>query len=62
MFETLTQLHAALDLGLPNVPLARFRAKTAGLPRTTECLVIQRIGPGRIPRHPDGLLGGPAAF
>jgi hypothetical protein len=28
------------------VPLARFRAKTAGLPRTTEaeCLVIQRIG------------------
>ena len=52
MFETLTQLHAALDrvyklaVSLPDVPLARFRAKTAGLPRTTEAerLVIQRIG------------------
>jgi len=52
IFETLTQLHAALDrvyklaVSLPDVPLARFRAKTAGLPRTTEAerLVIQRIG------------------
>jgi hypothetical protein len=52
MFETLTQLHAALErtyklaASLPDVPLARFRAKTAGLPRTTEAerLVIQRIG------------------
>jgi HNH endonuclease len=52
MFGTLTQLHAALDrvyklaVSLPDVPLARFRAKTAGLPRTTEAerLVIQRIG------------------
>jgi HNH endonuclease len=52
MCETLTQLHAALDrvyklaVSLPDVPLARFRAKTADLPRTTEAerLVIQRIG------------------
>jgi hypothetical protein len=52
MFETLTQLHGALDrvyklaVSLPDVPLARFRAKTVGLPRTTEAerLVIQRIG------------------
>jgi hypothetical protein len=52
MFETLTQLHGALDrvyklaVSLPDVPLSRFRAKTAGLPRTTEAerLVIQRIG------------------
>jgi hypothetical protein len=51
-FDTLTALHAALDrvykLGasLPEAPLARFRAKTAGLPQTTEAerLVIQRIG------------------
>jgi hypothetical protein len=38
IFETLTQLHAALDrvyklaVTLPDAPLARFRAKTAGLP------------------------------
>jgi HNH endonuclease len=52
MFETLTQLHGALDrvyklaVSLPDVPLSRFRAKTADLPRTTEAerLVIQRIG------------------
>ena len=52
IFETLTQLHAALDrvyklaVSLPDAPLARFRAKTAGLPRTTEGerLMIQRIG------------------
>ena len=52
MFETLTQLHAALyrvyklAVSLPDVPLLRFRAKTADLPRTTEAerLVIQRIG------------------
>jgi HNH endonuclease len=52
IYETLTQLHAALDrvyklaLSLPDVPLSRFRAKTADLPRTTEAerLVIQRIG------------------
>jgi hypothetical protein len=52
MFETPTQLHAALDrvyklaVSLPDAPLGRFRAKTAGLPRTTEAerLVIQRIG------------------
>jgi hypothetical protein len=52
MFETLTQLHAALDrvyklaISLPDAPLARFRTKTAGLPRATEAerLVIQRIG------------------
>jgi HNH endonuclease len=52
MFETPTQLHAALDrvyklaVSLPDVPLSRFRAKTADLPRTTEAerLVIQRIG------------------
>jgi hypothetical protein len=52
IFETLSQLHAALDriyklsLSLPDAPLARFRAKTATLPRTTEAerLVVQRIG------------------
>jgi hypothetical protein len=52
MFETLAQLHAALDrvyklaVSLPDAPLARFQAKIASLPRTTEAerLVIQRIG------------------
>lgn len=52
VFETLSQLYAALDriyrlaVSLPNAPLARFQAETAGLPRTTEAerLVIQRIG------------------
>jgi hypothetical protein len=51
-FDTLTALHAALDrvyklgVSLPDAPLARFRAKTAGLPQTTEVerLVVQRIG------------------
>jgi hypothetical protein len=51
-FDTPTQLHAALDrvyklaVSLPDAPLARFRAETAALPRTTEAerLVIQRIG------------------
>jgi hypothetical protein len=51
-FDTLTALHAALDrvyklgLSLPDAPLARFRAQTAGLPQTTEVerLVVQRIG------------------
>jgi HNH endonuclease len=49
---TLSQLHAVLDrvyklaVSLPDAPLARFQAKTAGLPRTTEAerLVVQRIG------------------
>src|SRR5439155_24772250 len=49
---TLSQLHAALDrvyklaVSLPDAPLARFQAKTALLPRTTEAerMVIQRIG------------------
>jgi hypothetical protein len=48
----LSQLHAVLDrayrlaVSLPEVPLDRFRARTAGLPRTTEAerTVIQRIG------------------
>jgi HNH endonuclease len=52
VFSTLAQLHAALDrvyklgVSLPDAPLARFRVKTAGLPRTTEAerLVIMRIG------------------
>jgi hypothetical protein len=52
IFDTLTQLHAALDrvyklaISLPDAPLLRFRAETAKLPRTTEAerLVIQRIG------------------
>jgi hypothetical protein len=51
-FDTLTALHAALDrvyklgVSLPDAPLARFRAQTAGLPQTTEVerLVVQRIG------------------
>jgi HNH endonuclease len=52
MYETLTQLHAALDrvyklaISLPDAPLLRFRAKTAPLPRTTEAerLVVMRVG------------------
>jgi hypothetical protein len=52
VFKTLTELHAALDrvyklaVSLPDAPLARFRTKTATLPRATEAerLVIQRIG------------------
>jgi hypothetical protein len=52
MYETLTQLHAALDrvyklaMSLPDAPLHRFRAATAKLPRTTEAerLLVQRIG------------------
>jgi hypothetical protein len=52
MFPNLTELHAALDrvyklsISLPEAPLARFKAKTTNLPRTTEAerLVIQRIG------------------
>jgi hypothetical protein len=51
-FDTLTALHAALDrvyklgISLPDAPLARFRAQTAGLSQTTEVerLVVQRIG------------------
>jgi hypothetical protein len=51
-FDTLTALHAALDrvyklgISLPDAPLTRFRAQTAGLPQTTEVerLVVQRIG------------------
>ena len=51
-FDTLTALHAALDrvyklgVSLPDAPLTRFRARTAGLPQTTEAerLVVQRIG------------------
>ena len=52
VFDTLTALHAALDrvyklgVSLPDAPLARFRARTAGLNQTTEAerLDIQRIG------------------
>jgi hypothetical protein len=52
MFANATELHAALDrvyklsMSLPEAPFARFKAKTANLPRTTEaeCMVIQRIG------------------
>ena len=52
IFDNLSQLHGALDrvyrlaVSLPDAPLARFHAKTNGLPRTTEAerLVIQRIG------------------
>jgi hypothetical protein len=51
-FDTLTALYAALDrvyklgVSLPDAPLTRFRAQTAGLPQTTEVerLVVQRIG------------------
>jgi hypothetical protein len=51
-FDTLTALHAALDrvyklgVSLPDAPLSRFRAQTAGLPQTAEVerLVVQRIG------------------
>jgi hypothetical protein len=49
---SLTDLHTALDrvyklsMSLPEAPLARFKAKTANLPGTTEAerMVIQRIG------------------
>jgi hypothetical protein len=52
MLANLTQLHIALDrayklaMSLPEAPLARFKAETANLPRTTEAerMVIQRIG------------------
>lgn len=52
VLSNLTELHAALDrvyrlaVSLPEVPLDRFKARTAGLPRTTEAerIVIQRIG------------------
>lgn len=52
MLSSLTDLHAALDrvyklsMSLPEAPLARFQAKTANLPLTTEAerIVIQRIG------------------
>jgi hypothetical protein len=52
IFETLSELHVALDriyklaLSLPEAPLQRFRARTAGLPVSTEAerLVVQRIG------------------
>jgi HNH endonuclease len=52
VFDTLTALHSALDrvyklgVSLPDAPLARFLARTAGLPQTTEVerLVVQRIG------------------
>jgi hypothetical protein len=51
-FDILTALHTALDrvyklgVSLPEAPLSRFRAQTAGLPQTTEAerLVVQRIG------------------
>jgi hypothetical protein len=52
VLEALSELHAALDrvyrlaVSLPEVPLAQFRARTAGLPQTTEAerLVVQRVG------------------
>lgn len=52
IFDSLMGLHNALDriyklaVSLPDAPLARFRASTAGLPRTTEAerLVVERIG------------------
>lgn len=52
VFPTLSGLHAALDrvyrlgVSLPEAPLSRFRARTAGLPQTTEAerLIVQRIG------------------
>jgi hypothetical protein len=52
LLATLSELHAALDrvyklaVSLPDAPLERFRAKTKGLPQTTEAerLVVQRVG------------------
>lgn len=51
-FPTLSALHATLDqvyrlgVSLPEAPLTRFHARSAGLPQTTEAerLVVQRIG------------------
>lgn len=52
VLPSLSALHAALDrvyrlgVSLPKAPLSRFRARTVGLPQTTEAerLVLQRIG------------------
>jgi HNH endonuclease len=52
MLASLAELHAVLDrvyklaMSLPEAPLARFKAETTNLPRTTEAerMVIQRIG------------------
>jgi HNH endonuclease len=52
VLNDLHDLHSALDrvyrlaMSLPEAPFARFKSKTANLPRTTEAerLVIQRIG------------------
>ena len=63
-----TALHAALDrvyklaVSLPDAPLARFRAQTAGLPQTTEAerLVVQHIGQ-EIFRAAPMTIGEPAA-
>jgi hypothetical protein len=52
LLATLSELHAALDrvyrlaVSLPDAPLERFRAKTKGLPQTTEAerLMVQRVG------------------
>ena len=63
-FNSLTALHAALDrvyklvVSLPDAPLARFRAQTAGLPQTTEAspgLSAARtaLGIGSAPRLPN---------
>jgi hypothetical protein len=51
-FDALTALHHTLDpvyklgVSLPDAPLAGFRARTAGLPQTTEAerLAVERIG------------------
>ena len=67
-FNSMTALHAALDrvyklaVSLPDAPLARFRAQTAGLPQTTEAerLVVQHIGQ-EIFRAAPMTIGEPAA-
>jgi hypothetical protein len=53
MLASLAELHAVLDrvyklaMSLPEAPLARFKAETTNLPRTTEAerMVIQRCCP-----------------
>ena len=48
---------------LPDAPLERSHAETAGLPRATEAerLVIQRISQNVFRDASDGLLGGAAS-
>lgn len=66
VFDTLTELHAALScvydlsMALPDDPLRRFELETRKLPKTTEAerLVVERRGAEHISRQPDETLAG----